>query len=213
MNVLFHRVATARWLARETEAILNESTLGSVLYEECCTPSASLSPAQEQLLCALTRLPDCLANQLGRTLPSFLQPLCLFSSLGRALLGCLHRVYTDLQGMPPPVQQGSVWLLTDRCAVQLVLSEWSFFSAGGKDRSLAFPEAVLSKAAVLGHAGRGNDLGVQLCSCRNVLPVVQRPWYLSWCPLCSRGQVTTHSGGACPAPCSAKSAVLLWIHF
>ena len=33
------------------------------------------------------------------------------------------------------------------------------FSADGQDRSLAFPEAVLSKAALLGHAGnRGREV-------------------------------------------------------
>lgn len=105
------------------QTLLDDNTLTSLLYEECCKLSSDLSPAQDQLLCALTRLPDCLSNKLGHSLPSFFHPLTLFSSLARALLGCFHKIHTDLQG--------------------------------GQDRSLAFVAAVLSKVAVLGHAGMG----------------------------------------------------------
>lgn len=105
------------------QTLLDDYTLTSLLYEECCKLSSDLTPVQEQLLHALTHLPDCLANQLGSSLPSFFHPLNLFSSLARGLLGCLHKIHTDLKG--------------------------------GKDRSLAFTAALMSKMAVLGHAGRG----------------------------------------------------------
>lgn len=93
-----HRVATAQWLAKEMQNLLDDNTLTSLLYEECCKLSPDLSPVQDQLLSALTRLPDCLSNKLGRSLPSFFHPLTLFSILARALLGCLHKLHTDLQG-------------------------------------------------------------------------------------------------------------------
>ena len=92
-------LTTAHWLAKETESLVDQTTLTSLLYEECCVPSPSLSSDQEQLLLALVHLPDHLANQLGRSLPSFLLPPSLFSRLGGALLGCLHTIHADLKGV------------------------------------------------------------------------------------------------------------------
>ena len=111
------------------------------MWEECHAPSPLLSPAQEQLLSALTRLPDCLANQLGRSLPASLLPQPFFSALGTGMLGCLRRLHSDLRGKCPPFLAGRIFVRAVLCP------------AGGQDRSLAFPAAVLSRAAVLGHAG------------------------------------------------------------
>ena len=135
-------LTTARWLAREVESLVDQTTQTLLLYEECCVPSSTLSPDQEQLLLVLVHMPDRLANKLGRSLPSFLLPFSVFSCLGRALLGCLCKVHADLKGG-----------LLVVCASNYHFSRQEVFSADSQDRSLAFPEAVLSKAAVLGHAG------------------------------------------------------------
>ena len=85
-------------MAGEIERVLSSSTLSSMLYRESCKPSPSLSPAQQQLLSALTRITDCLANKLGRSLPPSLLHSSLFSLLGAGLLNCLQAVHTDLKG-------------------------------------------------------------------------------------------------------------------
>ena len=134
------------WLAREVEALLADSSLSltSLFHTECLASSAHLSPQQEQLVAVLCHLPDCLANQLGRGLPPSLLPQEYFPAIGRGVLECLRRVHDDIRGgdiEPPSSCAGMVSIVA------------SLSHPEGRDRSLAFPAAVVSKAALLGHAG------------------------------------------------------------
>ena len=96
------RLPVARWLANEVADLLASDDLTSDLFIECSSnPSPRLSPAQEQLVGVVCRLPDLLANRLGRSLPAMLLPAEYFRLVGGALYKCLERVYTSIKGTVP----------------------------------------------------------------------------------------------------------------
>ncbi len=76
-----------------------------MFFSHCHPPTTTshpppLTPSQEGLVGVLCRLPDVLANRMGRELPPALLPPQYFSAIGRGLMGCLHQVYKALKGMP-----------------------------------------------------------------------------------------------------------------
>ena len=89
----------ARWLANEVADLLVSNSLTSDLFTQCSSnPSPRLSPAQEQLVGVICRLPDLLANRLGRSLQATLLPAEYFRLVGGAVYNCLERVYTGIKG-------------------------------------------------------------------------------------------------------------------
>lgn len=133
-----NRVSSVRWLARELEIILESKSLSLILYRETSSSSSSLSPEQEQLLSAITKLPDKLANRLGHSLPLSLLPTSIFSSLGSSLIMCLSSLHSDLRG--------SLLLFLS------LLVQVFWLSAGGTDRCLVFLASLVSKVSLLGHS-------------------------------------------------------------
>lgn len=94
------RTPVARWLANEVADLLISDSLTADLLAQCSSnPSPRLSPIQEQLVGVICRLPDLLANRLGRSLPAVLLPAEYFKLVGRALYNCLGRVYASIKGM------------------------------------------------------------------------------------------------------------------
>ena len=102
-NKINYRLPVARWLANEVADLLASDDLTSDLFTQCSSnPSPRLSPAQEQLVGVICRLPDLLANRLGRSLPVTLLPTKYFQLVGGALYKCLERVYTSIKGIVHP---------------------------------------------------------------------------------------------------------------
>lgn len=102
-NKINYRLPVARWLANEVADLLASDDLTSDLFTQCSSnPSPRLSPAQEQLVGVVCRLPDLLANRLGRSLPVTLLPTKYFQLVGGALYKCLERVYTSIKGIVHP---------------------------------------------------------------------------------------------------------------
>ena len=99
MCVHVYRTPVARWLANEVVDLLTADSLTSDLFTQCSNiPSPRLSPTQEQLVGVVCRLPDLLANRLGRSLPDTLLPVTYFKLVGRVLWECLKQVYATIKG-------------------------------------------------------------------------------------------------------------------
>ena len=99
-GIHFHRLTTAKWLASEVLKILQSGGLASVLLSTSRQDPAStrLSVTQEHLVGVVCRLPDVLANRLGRYLKEGLLPKPYFKSLGEGVCGCLEGVHKDFKG-------------------------------------------------------------------------------------------------------------------
>lgn len=97
------RLQSARWLCSEVQDMLSRDELCQVLFNECRRdPAHSLTSQQEQLVGVVCRLPDLLANKMGRQLHPSLLPRGYFAALGRSMVACLERVHTALRGGPSP---------------------------------------------------------------------------------------------------------------
>lgn len=94
------RLPTAKWLANEVRKLLqNEDGLTSILVSNSINSDPNqLSPLQEHLVGVVCRLPDVLANRLGRQLKADLLPMAYFKRLGECLVGCLQHLYEKFEG-------------------------------------------------------------------------------------------------------------------
>lgn len=87
------RVPVAKWLSHEVLELLSSGGL-TVLFNSQVqgTVSHHLNPFQEQLVGVVCRLPDCLANRLGRQLSRHLLPQQYFERVGNATVECLKEM-------------------------------------------------------------------------------------------------------------------------
>lgn len=97
----FCRLATAKWLATEVLKILQAGGLSSILLSTSREDPAStrLSLVQEHLVGVVCRLPDVLANRLGRSVKDGLLPKPYFRCLGEGILACLEGIRRDFKGI------------------------------------------------------------------------------------------------------------------
>ena len=84
---------TAKWLSHEVLELLSSGGL-TILFNSQVrdTNTLHLSPAQEQLVGVVCRLPDCLANRLGRQLSRSLFPQQYFERVGNAIIEYLKEL-------------------------------------------------------------------------------------------------------------------------
>ncbi len=96
----FSRLVTAKWLASEVLKIIECGGLSSILLSASGEDPAStqLTHAQEHLVGVVCRLPDVLANRLGRYTKEGLLPRQYFKRLGEGLLGCLEGIRKLFKG-------------------------------------------------------------------------------------------------------------------
>ena len=80
--------------------LLKSGVLSSLLLSESKGDPASsrLSPRQEELVGVVCRLPDVLANRLGRQLKQSLFPKPYFGLLGEGVAHCLEDIHKDFKG-------------------------------------------------------------------------------------------------------------------
>jgi hypothetical protein len=88
-------------LASEVLKILQSGVFPSILLSSCKEDPGStrLSVAQENLVGVVCRLPDVLANRLGRSLKDSLLPKSYFQCLGEGLVTCLEGIRKDFKGV------------------------------------------------------------------------------------------------------------------
>ena len=89
-HIYYCRLPAAVWLSQEVQALISSGRLTSLLTAEL--GSSPLTPEQDQLVGYLCRLPDSLANRLGRQIPSSLLPPQFFKSMGESIADCLKNI-------------------------------------------------------------------------------------------------------------------------
>lgn len=96
----FCSLATAKWLASEVLKIVQSGGLGSILLTRSREDPAAtrLSLQQQHLVGVVCRLPDVLANRLGRALKEGLLPKPYFGCVGEGVLRCLEGLRRDCKG-------------------------------------------------------------------------------------------------------------------
>ena len=109
-NLLF-RLPVAKWLSSEVLKLLKSGAFASLLLSMSRRDPASsrLSPIHEHLVGVVCRLPDVLANRLGRQLKEGLFPAPYFRQLGRDLLECLESIHVKWKGTVEPLSKWTLW--------------------------------------------------------------------------------------------------------
>ncbi len=99
------RLTTAKWLCNEVLSILQSGSVGSILAAQAKLSASTsdgakprLSSQQQQLISAICRLPDVMANRVGRQLKEPLLPVPYFKSLGRSFRDSLVTVHSHHKG-------------------------------------------------------------------------------------------------------------------
>lgn len=103
----------AKWLAHEVLTIIESRGFATILssMSSCDPASVSLSVLQEHLVGVVCRLPDVLANRLGRQLKEGLFPKPYFRRLGEGLVQCLENIHNKNF-------KGAVYYLTHCLSIQ-----------------------------------------------------------------------------------------------